>query len=421
MRRRGIGSRLPFGALFLLATGVVAIAADPGSAHTRSISYSTWELDGSGASVRTRISRLDFTRLGLDPFGSVVDQDAAAMYLARHLSLYDGDARCTAPHPPVPLRAPTGYVAFSWRLDCPSATDIDTTKRTIASRILTDVAPSHLHFLRVELSDGTIFDRVLSDSDPQFAFGLPGDPDLAAAAQADELGTSIAGYLAIGVEHILSGWDHLAFVVALLLLATTLRELAALVTSFTVAHSVTLGLATLGVVEPDAVAVEALIGFSIALVAAENTWLLSERGRAIPFSVVCGLLGMTLLGDGAITRPALIGLALFSGCHFGLLRRSTNAGALRAAVAFAFGLIHGFGFAGVLSEMSLPTDLMVPALFGFNVGVELGQLGVVAIAWPLLRALDRPAKGRYGRLTAELGSASICAVGLFWFTTRSFS
>jgi hypothetical protein len=88
-------------------------------------------------------------------------------------------------------------------------------------------------------------------------------------------------------------------------------------------------------------------------------------------------------------------------------------------VAFAFGLVHGFGFAGVLAEMQLPTERLASALFGFNLGVELGQLGVVALVWPALRALEAGGHGRLHRRVAELGSAAICGLGLYWFLTRA--
>jgi hypothetical protein len=195
------------------------------------------------------------------------------------------------------------------------------------------------------------------------------------------------------------------------------------VTGFTVAHSVTLALAVLGVVRPEPAAVEALIGFSIALVAAENGWLLGGRGRAVPWTVTALLLGMaglTAAGIGNVPAAALVGLALFSRCHFALLERSERPARLRAAVAFAFGLIHGFGFAGILAEMDLPTDRLVPALLGFNVGVELGQLAIVAVAWPALRSLARLADGQPHRVLTEVGSAAVCGLGLFWFVTRSF-
>jgi len=117
---------------------------------------------------------------------------------------------------------------------------------------------------------------------------------------------------------------------------------------------------------------------------------------------------------------SLIGLAVFSGCHFALLERSERPARVRGALAFAFGLVHGFGFAGLLGEMELPTARLAPALFGFNVGVELGQLAVVSLAWPLLRLLERTAEGRWYRLVVDLGSAAACGIGLFWFVSRTF-
>jgi len=403
-----------------------AISTAPANAHTRSISYSAWELDSTGATVRTRISRLDVTRLGLYPVTSEEDSVALGRYLVGRLELRADSAICPAQRPPIPLRAPTGWLAFSWRLECPGFNVAGTGEpeaipRTIHSRVLLEVAPSHLHFIRLESSDGSILDRVTSEAEPfwELPRKTPGPGSAGGDSDSSAL-ASIARYLSIGVEHILSGWDHLAFVIALLLLARTFAQVATLVTSFTAAHSVTLGLATLEIIRPEAAAVEALIGFSIALVAAENAWLIEGKRRAIPVALVAALLAMAMAGGGTITRTALLGLALFSACHFGLLERSTRPERLRAAVAFAFGLIHGFGFAGVLTELSLPTDRLVPALLGFNLGVELGQLAVIAIAWPLLRALGRAKSDGPARLVTEIGSATICGLGLFWFVTRYF-
>ena len=133
------------------------------------------------------------------------------------------------------------------------------------------------------------------------------------------------------------------------------------------------------------------------------------------------MIALAFFGTGSVPWLTLVGVLIFSGCHFGLLATVRNPRLLRVAVAFAFGLIHGFGFAGVLRELSLPTDRLVSALFGFNVGVELGQLAVVLLVWPVLYALSRWDKGRLHTRTAELGSAAICGLGLFWFVTRSFS
>jgi hypothetical protein len=406
-------------ALVLVAV-TLTTSAGVAEAHDRSVSYSTWKIDEAGASVRVKVSRLDLTRLALDPFNSLEDADRAARTLSKRVLLFAGDELCP-PTRDASMLTPgadqreSGWLIFAWSVSCPVSGI-----HTIESTFLLEVAPSHLHFARVHLagSEGGQPVRVLSEAEPRWTLSDAGTGDPQGA-------TSITGYLLLGIEHILSGWDHLAFVFALLLLAGSLREVAGLVTGFTIAHSVTLGLATLGILQPDSAGVEALIGLSIALVAAENAWILAGRRRALPVGVGAALVALAAVAGSLSGSVMLLGVALFTVCHFELLRRSARPARLRVALAFAFGLIHGFGFAGVLSEFSLDPGSVVPALFGFNLGVEVGQLAVVLLVWPLLRGIARlPARSAesrdWGRLTAEVGSAGVCGLGLFWFVTRQF-
>jgi len=390
------------------------LAASDAAAHGRSLAWSSWRLTPDGAAVRVRVPLLELTRLGVDPIRDPGAPASIAQRLAAEVRLARGGRPCEPLGDPLPAAAPEGQAVYEWRVRCERSGAY-----ALTSTFLLDAAPSHLHFARVEMPGGHVLERVLTEAEPTWALGDPTAP----ADGGDAAGTGFTGYVALGVEHIATGWDHLAFVLALLLLAGSLREVAGLVTGFTVAHSVTLALAVLGVVRPEPAAVEALIGFSIALVAAENGWLLGGGGRAVPWAVTGGLLALAALavtGIGAVPAGALVGLALFSACHFGLLARVERPARLRAAVAFAFGLIHGFGFAGVLAELALPAERLVPALLGFNVGVELGQLAIVAVAWPVLAGLGRVAGGRPHRWIAELGSAAVCGLGLFWFLTRTF-
>ena len=159
------------------------------------------------------------------------------------------------------------------------------------------------------------------------------------------------------------------------------------------------------------------------LVRAENSWLLGGRKSRIPATttgalILCGVLAA--FGTGVLSVLAWVGLALFTACHFGLLRENESGGLLRAVVAFAFGLVHGFGFAGILMEIELPTHRLVPALVGFNVGVELGQLAIVFLLWPALRALARLGDGRWYLRIAETGSAAIFGLGLYWVVMRNW-
>ena len=401
--RRGVGSLL--GAAVLLAT------LEAAHAHGRSVSYSSWSFDSEGARVVARIEILELSRLPWFAVAADASDPRVGDYFAERLRLSTPIGVCELAGGPVALAAQPGWSAHEWRVACPPGA-----ARTIESAILLDVAPSHLHFARVRDADGGIRERVLSGREPAW------EPFAAPAAGGEHLG-GFASYVGLGVEHIVSGVDHLAFLVALILLATSLGELATLVTGFTIAHSVTLALAALGVLRPDGAAVEALIGFSVALVSAENVWLLAGRGKLVPVAVTLVLVtlaGLGAWGVGALRPSVLLGLALFSFCHFGLLDRVARPARLRALVAFVFGLVHGFGFAAVLGELELPRERLVAALFGFNVGVELGQLAIVVAVWPLLLAVFRLRGGRAGSLVAELGSAAVCGLGVFWFVSRTY-
>jgi hydrogenase/urease accessory protein HupE len=220
--------------------------------------------------------------------------------------------------------------------------------------------------VRVEWRDGSV----------QNARVLPGEPrfTLRAAPGRGEVATS---YLGLGVEHIVLGVDHLLFVLALFLLVPGERRLVATITAFTVAHSITLAAATLGFVHVPGPPVEACIALSVAFVAAEIV-----HGRR-------GLPGLTA------RRPWL--------------------------VAGSFGLLHGLGFAGALSEVGLP-ELAIPiALLFFNLGVEVGQLAFLAVAAGLLAALRAARPAPPAGAPAWRGILPAYAIGAcaaFWVIQR---
>lgn len=242
----------------------------------------------------------------------------------------------------------------------------------------------------------------------------------------------LGSYLAVGWEHILSGWDHLAFLLAMILVSRLRLTLLWAITGFTLGHSLTIAAATLGWVQPRASWVEALIGFSVFLLALEGL-----RGQAGAPRVREGLyllaaalaLGLVLLGDTAPGRLwALCGLLLFGYSHLRLLEHAQEARGpapdrLLIAVTSLFGLAHGLGFAGVLASRGLPPGGEIPALLGFNLGVEFGQLFFVALVW-LALVLGRRAASFGKNLAAAapaaraLASAALLGLGGFWFLAR---
>jgi hypothetical protein len=221
---------------------------------------------------------------------------------------------------------------------------------------------------------------------------------------------SFGSFVAEGVHHILIGTDHVLFLLALLLPAVMAAgrsgigaarwwpvagQVAQVVTAFTVAHSVTLALAVLGWVNPPSRWVESLIAASVVLAAIDNLrpFLPWPRWR------------MSAPGVGVPTPPSV-------------RVRGRFGAAGRWPLAFVFGLVHGFGFAGALEELGLDRSALGKTLLGFNVGVELGQLAIVAVALPLAWWLRGTLFYRRGVLAG--GSVSIAVVAGVWFVERAF-
>ena len=226
-------------------------------------------------------------------------------------------------------------------------------------RTLTDV------LLRVRLLDGTAMDRLLRSEAPRVVL-----------APASGGGTAVPAYLLLGIEHLLFGFDHILFVIGLLFLVRRPWQLVQVVTAFTAAHSITLALSTLGVVTLSQRPVEAVIALSILFLAVE----------------------------------------LLRGAHG---RRSATARS-PWTIAFGFGLLHGFGFAGALAEIGLPESARAMALLLFNVGVEAGQLLVVGALLGLLQVV------RILRLPVPAAAARLplCVMGTvsaYWFVERVLS
>ncbi len=410
--RRTDDCRLALGRFAAVLTLVLGLLAQRAAAHDRSNSYSAWTLSGRTAQVVVRMWDIDVTHYEWGVPGNPQRDQMLAEYLTRHLQLLADGAVCPVTGAPRPLHADSGRLALGWTIECPASGAL-----SIRNSILLDVAPSHLHFARLERDHQMAAEQVLSERQPLWQLDSPASGSAAATS-----GSSLIDYIQLGIEHILTGYDHLAFVLALLLLGSSLADVARVITGFTVAHSLTLSLAVLGYVRPERAPIEALIGLSIALVAIENAWLLSSRSNVVPLLVgvtLTGLAAMAMTGHGAVPALTLLGLAFFTTGYFGLLQRSRNRQRLRWAIAFLFGLLHGFGFASVLADAGLDPTRLGFALFGFNAGVEIGQLAVISLVWPLLRLLQRR-NPTAGRLLVELGSALTAGLGTFWFVSRAF-
>jgi hypothetical protein len=309
------------------------------------------------------------------------------------------------------LPSEVGELRIELRFRCPAGTRI-----SLANDAFFPVAPSHVHYARLRIDGGLPVDRLFTASTRRQEFSIS---DVERGVEAEPT----RSYFLLGVQHILAGADHLAFLAALLLSVARLREIVSVVTGFTIGHSVTLGLAVLGVVEPVGGAVEALIGYTIALVAAENVALASGGYAAVAIGGLVFLLGLSgltaVVGSSALDPLGLAGLGLFGLGYLALSARTAGRSSARLLATVLFGLVHGFGFAAVLRSLDLPTGRVASALLAFNLGVEVGQLLVVATLWFVARAWVPRRSQRERTLAYEAASAVLCAAGTYWLVGRS--
>jgi len=340
---------------------VVVLWCGTAHAHQASLTHSDVVVDGDTVRYAILIAPADLDQ-------SAGPTPAHLAYVLDHIEIADGDTPCPAED--AALVAEGAFTRVTWTARCPAPI----ARLVIAYAMFFEHDPTHEAVLRVHAA-GDDADTLLADGHARFVWDLAGAPPSGTLA-----------FVRSGVDHILDGFDHICFLLALLVaiviarpaggawalrsVGQTLGATAILVTSFTVAHSITLIAASLGAVDLPARLVETIIALSIAYTAVEN-----------------------------LIRPDV---------------------RWRHVLTFGFGLLHGLGFARMLEVLLPPDDVVVP-LLAFNVGVELGQLVIVAIALPVVMLLARGLGAeRYRRLALPVVSAALAILGVLWLVERLF-
>ena len=350
--------------LALLAPLLLAGSA---GAHDADILYAqVWRPDAAGAEVRERLTLTADSLARLIPAdadgdGALTQADLNARERALAVGVWDampldaGGQPCT--RLATEARVRETYVELGATFSCaPGA---------LRQRfLLLSVLPPSYRVVLGSAVQGERGQRFADATSPTLLIHAPGK-----ALSDGRL--DLGGWIGLGVTHILGGLDHLAFLLGVLVVGGGWRRVLGLVTAFTVAHSLTLGATALGLILLDAARtrwVEAAIAASILWVAAENLARRAPRHRGV--------------------------------------------------LTFLFGLVHGLGFASVLSGYGLG-DAVVTGLLGFNLGVELGQAAVVAVLLPLVRLVQR--RPVWHRRTVRSLSLLLVGAGLYWFVERAFT
>jgi hydrogenase/urease accessory protein HupE len=359
-KSRWVARLAPFGLLALFF-----VVATPVSAHPVPFSYVDISIAPDGIHLTLVVHVFDAAHeLGMDPPERLLDPsvlstqgDALVTLLRSRLQIAADGRTLTADAWSAPEPLPDRQ---SVRLRAQYGTHGAPGSVTVTASLF-PYDPAHQTFLNF-YEGGTITSQAILDQNhPQLEYF---------AGSSQGVFAVIRKFVPAGIHHILIGPDHLLFLVGLLLLGGSVHRLLLVVSSFTLAHSITLSLAALNLVTPPARLIEPAIALSIVYVGVDN--LMVGRGRDV-----------------------------------------------RAWIAFAFGFIHGFGFANVLREMNLPSRALGWSLFSFNLGVEIGQLLVVVLVASALMAL-RSHNETAGRRLALAGSLAVIVVGAFWFVQRVF-
>jgi hydrogenase/urease accessory protein HupE len=382
-RRTVMAKRTVTAALGAAAMALATFVSVRAEAHAIGLSTGEYGAKGDSVTIRLAFARgevasvlpnLDENRDGHVTAFEVdsAKKDLESRVLGR-VHVTRGDAKCAPVLLGAALTDQDGIV-IDGRFDCAAN---DKTERTapkafdVDLALLDDLSHGHRHVARV--SGATTRDEVLYKGHSSFAIapdGLgPGDATATPASDAKApttAGSSAWAFFKMGIEHILTGYDHLVFLFGLVLLRARLKELLAVVTAFTIAHSITLAIAVLGIFTPSPRFVEPAIALSIAYVGIENFFV--------------------------------------------------KDGSKRWRITFPFGLIHGFGFAGALQQINLPRPQIPVALVTFNLGVEAGQLFAMSIILPMVILIRQ--KDWFEPKGVRVLSGAVALAGGIWFVMR---
>ncbi len=393
-------------ALLLLAA-CLGSHSPPARAHIKSESHSVWRIDGANVGLDYSVPLTETIRLSA--IAGVQPGDARLLeYFKDHLSVSSQGGACRLAQSRA-VRATDQFRRFEFSFHCPSSLDVE-----LHSSTFFDVIASHVNLAQIETADGKFIEQIFSKDRQAIEVNVAGE-NLQSAGFLE--------YVKMGIMHIFTGVDHMAFLLGLVLISRRTRDLVFVVTGFTLGHSATLALAVTGILRPHAEYIDALVALTIALIGAENIAVATRRPGAVAAGVAALLLTMTaakLLGYGTLPTPLLAGSALFTVCYLMISGHLRDAGRLRLVITVVFGLVHGFGFAAGLLEFKMPQGRLAELLLGFNLGVEIGQLSVVLVVLGLVALLRRFRLAWPRPIVIDTVAAGLVGIGLYWFLGRSF-
>ena len=402
---------------YIIANTVIILffLLSPLNAHYFSESFSKWNVVDNKVEANFSLLTLESTRIfQVENYQKIMfeenlsETDVFKIYLSQHLKVTSEGKNCSLFNEIKELNSQEGSLNLSLNFECPSNKEIK-----IINNALFNLVQSHIHIARIYIDNNLYTEKALFFNDQSI--------DLNEEKENNSFSNSFYKFFSLGLDHILSGYDHLLFILGLLLLVTNLKRLLLVITGFTIGHSLTLSLSVINIIQVKSSLVEALIGYTIMFVGLEYLYKENKDHRVSMIFITT--LSLLLLIFGNLINPnfpyfLILGLLLFSLGYFYLLKNLNSENNLLSIITIIFGLIHGFGFGGFLLGSKISSENIFSGLLGFNLGVEVGQIIFVLLILLIYKLLMTLKITKIIEVMKNLSFFAVVFFGFFFFIQR---
>ena len=402
---------------YIIANTVIILffLLSPLNAHYFSESFSKWNVVDNKVEANFSLLTLESTRIfQVENYQKIMfeenlsETDVFKIYLSQHLKVTSEGKSCSLVDEIKELNSQEGSLNLSLNFECPSNKEIK-----IINNALFNLVQSHIHIARIYIDNNLYTEKALFFNDQSI--------DLNEEKENNSFSNSFYKFFSLGLDHILSGYDHLLFILGLLLLVTNLKRLLLVITGFTIGHSLTLSLSVINIIQVKSSLVEALIGYTIMFVGLE--YLYKENNDHRVSMIFITTLSLLLLIFGNLINPnfpyfLILGILLFSLGYFYLLKNLNSENNLLSIITIIFGLIHGFGFGGFLLGSKISSENIFSGLLGFNLGVEVGQIIFVLLILLIYKLLMTLKITKIIEVMKNLSFFAVIFFGFFFFIQR---
>ena len=402
---------------YIIANTVIILffLLSPLNAHYFSESFSKWNVVDNKVEANFSLLTLESTRIfQVENYQKIMfeenlsETDVFKIYLSQHLKVTSEGKNCSLVDEIKELNSQEGSLNLSLNFECPSNNEIK-----IINNALFNLVQSHIHIARIYIDNNLYTEKALFFNDQSI--------DLNEEKENNSFSNSFYKFFSLGLDHILSGYDHLLFILGLLLLVTNLKRLLLVITGFTIGHSLTLSLSVINIIQVKSSLVEALIGYTIMFVGLEYLYKENKDHRVSMIFITT--LSLLLLIFGNLINPnfpyfLILGILLFSLGYFYLLKNLNSENNLLSIITIIFGLIHGFGFGGFLLGSKISSENIFSGLLGFNLGVEVGQIIFVLLILLIYKLLTTLKITKIIDVMKNLSFFVVVLFGFFFFIQR---